>query len=464
MRISRLVHVVLLGSGIFTLLHAQELYDLNRCITTGLERNFDIQIARNRQEISSNNRTAGNAGFLPSLDLTGYYSGTQNDSKQKLVAGGENSYKGVSNTAMGSDVILGWTIFKGFSAHTSYKKLSELKQVGELSTQLAVENFMSEIISEYYFYVQQLQLYQNLAYAVSLSRERVRIDEERYLLGAASKLQLLQSQVYLNSDSSRYAKQNEVLRASQVRINKLIASENLGQSIVLKDSAIVINDGLSYDTLLASTLKANTGLVIAGKNQTISEYDFKLIAARTYPYLNLSSGYGIDYNTYGTGTIRNQRTNGMNYGLTLGVNLFDGFNNQRERANARLDIENKQYQFQQVEQQIRADLITIYFAYQNNLLLLKLEKQNLKTAQENLEIALDRYKLGSLSGLDLREVQQSLLDAEERLLSVQYETKLAEVSLMQISGTDNGVSSLTEFNTGGLPVVIPANYFVNKAI
>ena len=37
-------------------------------------------------------------------------------------------------------------------------------------------------------------------------------------------------------------------------------------------------------------------------------------------------------------------------------------------------------------------------------------------------------------GLDLREVQQSLLDAEERLLSVQYQTKLAELSLQQISG------------------------------
>ena len=94
----------------------------------------------------------------------------------------------------------------------------------------------------------------------------------------------------------------------------------------------------------------------------------------------------------------------------------------------------RQYQYQQVEQQVEADLITIYYAYQNNLLLLKLEEQNLKTAEENLDIALERYKLGNLSGLELREVQQSLLEAEERLLLVQYQTKLAEISLLQISG------------------------------
>ena len=66
--------------------------------------------------------------------------------------------------------------------------------------------------------------------------------------------------------------------------------------------------------------------------------------------------------------------------------------------------------------------------------LLKLEEQNLKTAEENLDIALERYKLGNLSGLELREVQKSLLDAEERLISGEYQTKLAEISLLQISG------------------------------
>jgi len=47
---------------------------------------------------------------------------------------------------------------------------------------------------------------------------------------------------------------------------------------------------------------------------------------------------------------------------------------------------------------------------------------------------MERYRLGNLSGLDLREVQKSLLDANERLLSVEYQAKIAEISLLQISG------------------------------
>jgi outer membrane protein, adhesin transport system len=97
-------------------------------------------------------------------------------------------------------------------------------------------------------------------------------------------------------------------------------------------------------------------------------------------------------------------------------------------------MENRKVQYQEVEQEVKADLLTIYYAYQNNIALLRLEEQNLEVARENLEIALERYKLGSLAGLELREVQKSLLDAEERLILVRYQTKLAEITLLQISG------------------------------
>ncbi len=415
-------------------LFSQEVYDLSRCITTGLERNYSILIARNQETVSDNNFTPGNAGLLPTLGLNSRYGGTLTNTEQTLTGGEEESAAGIYNTSGDASVDLGWTLFQGFSARTTYKKLNELKAIGELNTRMSLENLVADIVSEYYYYVQQLQLFKNLRYAVSLSRERVRIDEERYLLGSSSKLQLLQSMVYLNSDSSRCAKQSEVLKTAQVRLNELMAADNLDQFLVLKDTVISLNTSLIYDSLLIQTLKTNTSLLIAGRNRTVSEYDYKIIASRTYPYLNFSSGYSYSFNSYETGSVRDRRSNGLNYGLTMGVDLFDGFNRKRERRNALIDVENKLYQYRQVEKEVLADLITIYYAYSNNLRLLKLENQNLATARENLEIALERYKLGNLSGLELREVQKSLLDAEERLLAVQYATKLAEVSLLQISG------------------------------
>jgi outer membrane protein, adhesin transport system len=421
---------------------AQELYSLSEVIITGLEQNFSIKVARNREEIADNNFTRGNAGFLPTVTTTNRIGGNITSTTQNRNDGTQTATSGVHNTTGTAAVNLDMPLFRGFSIQTSWQRLNELRQMGELNTQMAMENLVARIVSEYYYHVQQLNLFSNMKYAVDLSRERARIDEERYLLGASSKLELLQSIVYLNADSSRLARQNEAILESAVRLKTLMALENLEEIIILQDTAVAYNPKLFYDELLESTLEYNTGLQIARKNHVISELDYKIIASRSYPYLNLNSGYNYAYRGYGRGTVsdygaislNNQQTRVLNYGVTLGMEIFNGYNRRREKTNALIEVENRVYQLQEIEQEVKADLLTMYYAYENNLRLVQMEEQNLGVARENLEIALERYRLGALSGIELREVQKSLLDAEERLISIKFQTKLAEISLLQISG------------------------------
>lgn len=415
-------------------LKGQVVYDLNECIKIGLERNFSLLIAKNSGSIAKNNFTIGNAGFLPSLDLSSRYSGTLNDSRQNFADGSQTVSNGANNTVTSAGLTMDMTIFNGFNVQTTYKKLNELKQVGELNTQLAIENLVTDIISGYYNYIQQIELLNNLEYAVTLSKERLRIDEDRYLLGSNSKLQVLQSRVYLNADSSRLSKQTEIVRAAGIGLNELMAVDDLSSKFVSKDTSINVVPDLLYEKLLEETLIKNTTLLIASKNKIISEYDYKIITSLSYPYLTASSGYNYSFNTYSGSTTNSLKTNGMSYGLTFGMNIFDGLNQRRNIRNSSIDIKNKELRYLEIEQSVKADLITIYSAYSNYLRLMTLEKQNLQTATENLDIAMERYKLGSLSGIDLREVQKSLLDAKESLLSVEYQAKLAEISLFLISG------------------------------
>jgi outer membrane protein TolC len=414
--------------------HGQNVYGLKDCISIGLERNFSILVAKNDETISKNNFTLGNAGLLPTIDLTGQHLGTLNNSTLNLTDGTHSVSNGIFNTNTIGSVSLGMNIFSGFKAVTTYKKLGELNQVGQLNTQLTIENFISDIVSGYYNYILQVQLMNNLKYALTLSRERLRIDGDRYLLGSGSKLEVLQSRVYVNSDSSNLSRQNEVIRSAQIRLNEMMAVENLGNEFSSKDTSIDVNPGLLYEKLLGETIGNNTNLLIASKNKTISEYDYKLIVSRSYPYLNFSGGYSYNLNIYTQSTNKSQLTNGMNYGLTLGVNLYDGNNRRKDIRNSSIERDSKELRYREVEQGIKADLLSIYSAYSNNLRLISLEEQNYQTAKENLDIALERYKLGSLSGIDLREVQKSLLDARERLISAHYQAKLAEVSLQLISG------------------------------
>ena len=413
---------------------AQEVYSLKQCIETGLERNYSIRIIRNEQLISDNNATQGNAGYLPTIDLSGGFSGTVNNNRNKLSDGTTERENGVNSETGNIGLNVNWTVFDGFGIQAEYARLKELKKMGELDTRLTIEDFVATLSGEYYNMIRQYIRLRNLRSSLDLSRERVRIAEERYHIGSGSRMDLQQAQVDFNADSSNVLNQLKVVHTSRIRLNELMALDNIDEQIALKDSVIRPNIFLDEVELWQSTLASNASLLIAQKNQTLSELDYKKVKSRDYPYVKLNAGYGYTANWYEVGATDLQQRLGLNYGLTVGLNLFDGFNRRRERRNARIQIENSQLKKQELELGLRADMSNLWMAYRNNLDLWSLEKENVIVALENHRIAIDRYKLGELSGIELREAQISLLEAEERQSIAEYSTKLCEISLLQLSG------------------------------
>jgi outer membrane protein TolC len=389
-------------------------YTLRKCIETGLERNYSIRIVRNEQIVSQNNATPGNAGLLPSADLGGGFSGIKDD-----------------ETASAS-LSVNWTIFDGFGIQAEYARLKELRNLGELNTRMAIEDFIANISGEYYNLIRQKTRLANLGSTLALSRERLRIVEERYFIGSMSRLDLQQAQVDFNADSSAVLNQLELVHRSRTHLNQLMAIDNVEDPVTPADSAIYPNVFLDEAELWRRTMETNVSLMIARKNVHISGLDLKKAQSRNYPYLRLSAGYG--YTVGWTGMTNPQQRIGPNYNLTVGFNLFDGFNRKREQRNARIQIENRDLLRRELELSLRADMSNQWMAYENNLNLWNLEKENLVAAEENFRIAIERYRLGDLSGIQLREAQNSLLSAEERQSIAEFATKLCEVSLLQLSG------------------------------
>lgn len=407
---------------------------LRSCLRYGLENNYSLRITRNEEQVSKNNATLGNAGYLPTIDFTAGYKGTLDNTSSKLRETGETEKQnGVFDQTINAGLNLNWTIFDGFNISTNYRKLKELERQGETNTRIAIEDLIANLAAEYYNYVQQKIRLQNFRYAVSLSKERLRIVEERYHIGNFSRLDYQQAKVDFNADSAKYMKQQELLHTSRINLNELMANKDVDEPFIIEDSLINVSAKLSFDELWNATLNTNASLLRAEQDSTLAQLDYKKVNSRNYPYLKMNTGYGYTFNRYDVGANRQRNNLGLNVGLTVGFNIFDG-NRKREKQNARIAIKNARLQRDELEQGLRADLSNLWQAYQNNLQMLQLERQNLVAAKENHEIAMERYMLGNLSGIEMREAQKSLLDAEERILSAEYDTKLCEISLLQISG------------------------------
>lgn len=426
---------ILLTSIVQFSFFASEYTHLKPLLEKGLQQNFQIRMIRNEQKISDNNMTLGNAGYLPTVDLNASVGGTENNTGQFPQDGSaaiKNS--GISNQSLSTGVNLNWTIFDGFNIQANYSKLKEFQQIGELRTRMKIENYVSDLTAEYYNFIQQTIRINNLKSAVKLSKERLRIVEARYNIGNLSRLDLQQARVDFNTDSSRLIRQHETLYATKIKINQLLAEENVEQNVNIADTVIRFDALLNKENLWKQTQEQNTYLKIASKEKNVKLLELQSARSANYPYLKLNAGYGYDENKYEYATYKRQNNLGFNYQLSLGYNIFDGLNRSRKQKNAQIAINNQDLVLEELTLSVKSDFSNLWMSYINNMSLTKLEKENLTHATENYEIAIERYKLGDLSGLELREAQNSLLEAEERLVQAQYLTKLCEISLLEISG------------------------------
>lgn len=413
---------------------APKAISLGECLRAGLNNNYALRIVRNNERMAAGNATRANAGYLPTVIASAGYGGSvQSRGTRMRETQAETREHGVTDHALSAAVNAEWTIFDGFKIQTNYQRLQELKRQSATQTRIAIEDYMAELVAEYYNFVQQHIRMRNLRYAVALSRERLRIVQERYIIGSNSRLDLQQAQVDFNADSAQSLKQHELLATSRIRLNELMAAKDIDRRLVVSDTAIDVADDLSLESLWLATLRDNAALIKASQDKTLADLDLRSVRSRDYPYVKLNAGYGVSQNLYGTGSTDRRQTHGADFGVSVGFRLFDG-QRARERRNARIGVENAELARRDLEVSLRADLSDLWQAYRNNLRLLALERQNLTTAQENHFIAYERYLLGDLSGIEMREAQKSLLDAEERILVAEYNTKLCEISLRQLSG------------------------------
>lgn len=434
MKIKNIIYAATLLLAALPCQAQENITTLKACIERGLENNYSLRIVRNNEEIAGNNFSWANAGMLPTANISGGYSGTlDNSNTTDRASGTVSKQRNISDHTLRAGVDMQWMIFDGFKMQADYNRLRELKLQSETQTRLAVEDFVAKLTAEYYNFVQQSARLRNLNYAVKLSRERLRIVHERYVIGDNSRLDLLQARVDFNADSAESAKQHELLATSRIRLHELMADENIEETFNLSDTTVSVVRIMNFDKLWESTLQNNASLLLAAQDKKLAEIDLKSIRSRDYPYMSLNAGYGYTRNKYEVGATDVRKQWGADFGVTVGFKLFDG-NRSRERRNAKLNIKNAELEQQDLQLSLYADLADLWQAYENNKRLLALERQNVFAARENYEIAHERYLLGDLSGIEMREAQKSLLDAEERILVAEYNTKLCEISLLQLSG------------------------------
>lgn len=420
--------LVLQASSVF----CQSPLTLSQALATGLKNNYSIQLQRNDAQVAANNNTLGNAGFLPEIMLGVNQNNTFSTTHQEQFSGTTKDVSGARNQTLNATATLNWTLFDGFSMFVNKRMLGTLEELGENGTRIAVEGTVSDITLTYFGIIQLGKLVRVAQDAVALSMQRKRIAEAKLSLGAGSQLMLLQSSVDLNADSTRLIQQQTAYANAQITLNRLLAEE-VSKTRLLTDS-ILLTDPPPFDSLVALAMRQNTLIIAARLNQDMARHGLGSAQSGRYPTLNFTAGYGYNTLSSETGFLKYNQGYGPSFGFGLSYTLFNGFNVNRAIKNAKIMVSSGALETEDTEQEIRASLLRLYNEYRSNLMVVALQSGNVGVAAENVSIAFEKYTLGSINDIELREIQKKLIEAEYSLISAQYEAKKAEVELLRQSG------------------------------
>jgi outer membrane protein len=413
---------------------------LQQAVELALAQNYGIQIARRDVDIATRNVSRANAGQIPAADFNLTQSNNRINLQQQFEGRDPRITNNVPTSLLNANVALTWTIFDGLGMFVAYNRLKTLEGQRRQLTRATVEQTVADVTDAYFDVVRATGQFRALEAALRIGRERIQLTKAQVEVGVKAKVELLTAQVDYNADSSAWLQQQETLLTARIRLNELL-SRDPATTFRATDSIIVARD-LARATIAERIQAANPRLAAARLQVDVADQERRLIRASRYPSVGLTGGYGLTRNTNGAAflpgtsqlTTNINRQQGFNYGVVATLPLFDGFLRRRQEQNARIVTEQSRFALDQTRLQLDSEAEQAWQQYQNRLRLLNLEEANQQLANQNVEIALERYRLGLLTPLVLREAQRSQLEAATRLLDIRYQAKQAETTLRRLTG------------------------------
>lgn len=428
---NKFIVLILLFAGIQ--LQAQDLLKLEDAVKIALENNYDIKLAANNLKIDETNSSAGNSGMLPNITANVVNNNSLQNITQTQSDGSQKSLDGAKNLSLNYGVSLDWTVFDGMKMFAKREQLKVLQKQGEAELKMTIFTKISDVYATYFDLVQQQKQLAALDTTIVISNERLNTAKNRYSIGKASKLEVLNAQVDLNTDTSSKLKQLEMYQNAKIKLNQILARDSKINFKVTDE--ITLDKSIKIDELQDLSQKQNPQLQAQILEKNSADLQLKQVKAGRYPTVKINSGYNFSHTEASLGFVTQSQGRGLTYGFSASVPIFNGFYQSRNEKIAKIQVDNAAIQLQQLQTTLNAELETAFQSYQTNLQLTDVEKNNVDIAKQNLEITLSKFKIGTITPIEYRTAQSNYVAALVRLSNSEFQTKLNEITLKSLSGS-----------------------------
>lgn len=420
----------------FTKANAQQEITVEDAILASLQKNYDVRLRQNDAIPAYYEDRMSYGGLLPRVNAQGATVTNNNNNRTITASNVETIRKGVQSNNINGSVQLVWTLFDGTKMFATRKRLDETAELAELNIKDQVNNTVADVVNTYFGIVREKQQLKAIAEQIGVSEERVKLAERKLQVGTGGKPEFLQAKIDLNAFRTASLQQEARIRQLKEQLNLLVGM-GLPTEYEISDS-IPIHLDLQINEIEQNFINTNRSLLAAKKNIDIANTALWETKALRSPVFNFTSAYNFSKteNTVATSAVSllYSRVKGYNYGFTLSVPIFNGFSTSTLIQRAQVGVQRQQLVYDQQKAVAQVGIRNAYVNYDNARQTLVIEEENILLAKENVFIALEGFKRGITTFIELRTAQQSLQEAYTRLIDVRYQAKLAETELLRLQG------------------------------
>ena len=414
-------------------LNAQQMLTKKEAVKLALDNNYDIKIANNNVQVAENNTSVLNSGYLPTVTGTAGATYNLDNTEAEFSNGNTTVLNGAESSRYNAGVSLNYTIFDGLGRHYNYKRLKEQYQLSELQARETIENTIVQLFSVYYNVAQLSENLETLDETLLVTKDRLVRAEYQFDYGQNTKLEVLNAEVDINTDSINIINTKQDLKIAK-RDLKLVLGETFTEDFNVETEVDFLLQ-FKKDSLFEKAKQRNVALLQTEKNIAISQLDIKSGKSAYLPTLGLTGSYGWNKNNNNAASFVTVSTNtGLSGGLNLSWNLFDGGATMTRVRNAKVNLETQQLQKENILLSIQRDFDNAWDDYMNKLEIYNIQEKNIITAQNNFDRTQEKFKIGQVNSIEFRQAQLNLLNTELSRNQAKYAAKLAELQLLQISG------------------------------
>ena len=401
-------------------------------VKLALENNLNIKLVESDLEIASINNNWGNAGKWPTVNMALSNTEAVSNLNQVLSNGNVIKRNGVSNNIVNANLSASWRIYNGKRIEATKQRLEELERIGEINLKQEMQRISYEVLLSYYNIVRLNQQIKAINAIIALSKERYTIAKTRFDVGSAAKTDMLQSEIDLNEQSVTLSSLDRQIKSAKANLNTLL-KRKVDYPVSVTDTSFKI-PSLDYTDVVSKIDTQNLDLMRAERQRAILAEDRRIIQSGRLPVVSLTSNSNYNRNKANGGFFLTNQTFGPNVGLTVAIPIF---NSNQFKTQLKVNSVQQRQQFMQKEllqTQIQQDVYNAYLEWENTGKIAEVERNNVKIATENNNIATERFRKLQGNSIELRQAQLSLIQAQDRYIDALYRQKLAATSIQLILG------------------------------